>query len=53
MTALQDAEQAHWDAWVALNSEAIPDGMTLNDLQIAYRTAMIVYNTAREAAKAG
>ncbi len=51
MTALQDAEQAHWAAWVALNSEATPDGMTLYDLQVAYRAAMIAYNAARAAAR--
>jgi hypothetical protein len=52
MTALQDAEQAHWDAWLALNSKAIPEGVTLNDLQIAYHAAMIAYNAARIAAEA-
>jgi len=52
MTALQDAEKEHWDAWVALNSEATPEGVTFDDLQIAYRAAMIAYNAARIAAEA-
>ena len=53
MTALQDAEQAHWDAWFALNnSVSASAGVTLVDLQDAYRAAMIAYNAARIAAEA-